>query len=147
MFALATSWVLGSSANAASAKANEIAEAALAIEERRLHQEDRAVVLPERYDQNGSAAIFRVVSANPLQQVEFDFRNYAGVGGLLRRDHLTAGEHRLPLSDFDEQSDLETPGDREFVARARWKRMDSDEWEESGVHRAMKGALRFKPLS
>ena len=26
-----------------------------------------------------------------------------------------------------------------------WKRMDSDEWEESGLHRAIKGALHFKP--
>ena len=158
LFALVTSWVLGLKANAESTtaneiaerasatadRANEVAERALAIEEQRLQQEQRAIVLPERYEPNGGLAIFRVITTNPLQQVEFEFRNYAGVGGLLRIDHVTAGEHRLPLSDFDESSDLEKPGNKEFVARARWKRMDSDEWEESGLHRAIKGALNFK---
>ncbi len=151
LFALITSLVRGHRANqiaerasATADRANEVAERALAIEEKRLREEDRAFVLPDRYDKNGSAAIFRVVGAKPLQQVEFEFRNYAGVAGLWRKDHVAAGEHRLPLSDFVEQSDLEKPGNKEFVARARWKRMDSDEWEESGLHRAIKGALNFK---
>ena len=116
----------------------------LDIEEERVRRENRAVIVPERYESSPLGAVFRVVSSNPLEEAEFEFRTYSGDGGLSRRNHVTSGELRIPLKEFDQPSDLETPGPREFVASATWKRMESDEWEGSGLYRAMKGAPIFQ---
>lgn len=124
-------------------KANEIACEALDIEKTRLEAEERTFVKPVRYERNGGQIVYEVLSQRPVDEVVFEFRNYAGEGGACHRHKLRAGEQSLVIGDFDEESDLKTPGPSEFVARVKWRREESSDLERSGLYLASKSNYTF----
>lgn len=124
-------------------EANAIARRSLDIEESRLTEEQRAWVAPVRYDGGLGGPVFEVLASSPLYQVIYEFRLYNGEGGACTRDHESPGIKNLRRSDFLEDSSLETPGLKQFLARARWRRTEADEWQESGVYICDKANRNF----
>lgn len=128
-------------------EANEIARRALDIEEKRLTDQKRAFVQPVRFDPSGRGVVYEVIGAVPVNEVEFEFRMYSEEGGLCRRQMVTPGEKRFSVPDFDGESDLETPGPRRFLARARWRSDESGDWEASRLYEASKQNYSFRPVT
>ena len=124
-------------------RANEIATEALNIEKARLEADRKIFVQPVRYDPNGGQAVYEVLGHQPAEEVVFEFRNYAGQGGRCHRYKVSPGEQRLSIKEFDQDSDLETPGAKQFSARAKWKRAGSQSLDTSGLYLASKANYLF----
>lgn len=140
---LGITWLLHRRAMRRADQANKIAETALNIERARLDREEAACVQPLEFDPTTAEVIYEVMGSWPLDEVEYQFRNYAGGGGAIRKPNVSPGVKRIGMWEFEGEGSLTTPGERMFAASARWKRSANDDWEDSGVHTARKGHLTF----
>lgn len=128
-------------------RANANAERAIEMERKRLEREEATFVQPVRYDPAGNRVVYQLVSTWPAEEVEFEYRNYANVGGIVRKYKVPPGDIYIGVNEFEGTGELEAPGRKEFVARARWKSEADSEWDDSGTYLAVKGKLEFRRSS
>lgn len=125
---LINSHVQGRNANKHAETANDIAQESLTLSKARLQKDDDAYIQPIRFDPGGNRVFFTVGAARSVAEAEFEFLNYANVGGLVKRKGVPAGEVWIPHGEFSGNCTLAVPPSRAFAATARWRMSPDAEW-------------------
>ncbi len=106
--------------------------------------ERRVAVEPRRRDSVTGRVVYEIVGQHHIDEVVFEFRNYAGAGGSCNRSKVPPGITELGVSDFTEESELATPVAKHFHARVRWLDLNG-QWQHSGLHVCSKMNTAFVP--